>query len=196
MDPSRLPRLTPTELSVDQSALYEQIAGGERARGPQAFALVGEDGSLEGPFNAFLYQTALGTSLESLGAAIRYRTSLTDREREIAILLTANHRDSEFERYAHEAIARNLGMTQDELAALRELSTQHLHDEREVQVATTVLALLHNADLTDDEYQSAVAVLGEVQLVEITTLVGHYSTLAMQMNVFGVRPPEQVEHIE
>ena len=68
--------------------------------------------------------------------------------------------------------------------------------DREVQVATTVLALLHNADLTDDEYESAVAVLGEVQLVEITTLVGHYSTLAMQMNVFGVRPPEQIEHIE
>ena len=188
MTEPRLPRLTPAELTAEQAELYNRIAGGERATGKQAFALVGPDGALEGPFNAFLYQTDVGGALEELGAALRYRTSFTAREREIAILLTANQRDSEFERYAHEAIARLIGMTDGELDALRQLDLTPFHDEREHVVAQTTMNLLLHADLTDEEYVSAASVLHESQLVELTTLVGHYSTLALQMKVFRVRP--------
>ena len=188
MTEPRLPRLTPAELTAKQAELYDRIAGGERATGTQAFALVGPDGALEGPFNAFLYQTDVGGVLESLGATIRYRTSFTAREREIAILLTANQRDSEFERYAHEAIARLIAMTDVELDALRQLDVTPFQDERERVVAQTALSLLLHSDLTDEEYVLATTVLDASQLVELTTLVGHYSTLALQMKVFRVRP--------
>jgi 4-carboxymuconolactone decarboxylase len=188
MTAPRLPRLTPSQLNAEQAELYDRIAGGERAVGVQAFALTGQDGSLEGPFNAFLYQPAIGSALEGLGAAIRYRTSLSAREREIAILLTAHHRESEFEIYAHEAIAVTVGMTEDEVNALRHLDIGSFTDDREGLIARTVISLLQNADLTDAEYTAAVESLGTSQVVELTALVGHYSTLAMQMNVFRVRP--------
>ena len=79
-------------------------------------------------------------------------------------------------------------MTDGELDALRQLDLTPFHDEREHVVAQTTMNLLLHADLTDEEYVSAASVLHESQLVELTTLVGHYSTLALQMKVFRVRP--------
>jgi 4-carboxymuconolactone decarboxylase len=45
------------------------------------------------------------------------------------------------------------------------------------------------ADLDDQEYDTAVAVIGERALVELSTLVGYYSTLALQMRIFRVAGP-------
>jgi 4-carboxymuconolactone decarboxylase len=57
--------------------------------------------------------------LQELGAAVRFRTRMTDRTREIAILTVATATGSEFERYAHELIGRAAGLTETELAASR-----------------------------------------------------------------------------
>ena len=115
----RIRPLTPGELTADQSALYAAITGGPRAQGPQHFALTSDDGSLRGPFDLMLRSPAVGTAQQELGAAIRYRTGFTDRMRELAILLVAARWDSAFERESHEAIARALGFSEDELAAIR-----------------------------------------------------------------------------
>ena len=117
---ARIPKLAPAELDPAQAELYQAIAGGRRAVGPQLFRLVDDAGRLEGPFNAFLLQPALGSALQALGSAVRYETGLDGRAREIAILVVANHWDSAFEWYAHEAVGRSLGLDDTDLAGLRE----------------------------------------------------------------------------
>jgi 4-carboxymuconolactone decarboxylase len=42
------------------------------------------------------------------------------------------------------------------------------------------------ADLDDAQYAVAVAALGERALVELSTLVGYYATLALQLRIFRV----------
>ena len=42
------------------------------------------------------------------------------------------------------------------------------------------------ADLDDEQYDTAVTVLGERAVFELSTLVGYYATLALQMRVFRV----------
>ena len=184
MTEHRLPRLRPDELSPPQRALYDTIAGGPRASGP--FALVGDDGSLEGPFNAMLLQPALGEALQALGGAVRYRTALSPRSREIAILTVARVWDSAFERRAHEAVAGAAGMSPAELAALRDGDPSVFPDPHERLVLSVATALASRRDLTDDEYSAAVDGLGLPLLFELTTLVGYYSTLALQLRVFRV----------
>jgi 4-carboxymuconolactone decarboxylase len=117
---ARLPKLEPAALDEDQRALYDAIAGGRRAEGPQLFRLADSEGRLEGPFNAFLLQPRLGSALQALGSAVRYDTGLDDRCREIAILIVAAHWESEFEWYAHEAVARSVGLGDADLAVLRD----------------------------------------------------------------------------
>ncbi|MEU4237366.1 carboxymuconolactone decarboxylase family protein [Actinoplanes sp. NPDC026619] len=182
-----LKRLTPAELSPAQQSLFGTIAGGPRASGP--FALVNADGGLEGPFNAMLLQPSVGSALQGLGSAIRYESELGTRCREIAVLTVARAWESDFETYAHEAVARSAGMTPAEIDALRTGDETAFSDPYEQLVLRVVSALAVRNDLTDDEYAAASDGLGLPVLFELTTLVGYYATLALQLRVFRVQAP-------
>jgi hypothetical protein len=122
--PPRVRALAPAELTTEQSALYTAITSGPRSRGPQHFALSAPDGSLRGPFDLMLRSPAVGAAQQELGAAIRYRTALTDRQRELAILLVAARWDSAFERESHEPVALAAGFGHDDLRAIRARSSR------------------------------------------------------------------------
>ena len=152
---ARIPKLEPSSLDDEQRSLYDAIAGGRRAQGPQLFQLTDEAGRLEGPFNAFLLQPRLGSALQAVGSSVRYDTGLDDRCREIAILVVAAHWRSDFEWYAHEAVGRSAGLGDAELAAVRDGRHAALAG-REAAVARTVAALVLRGDLDDAEYREAV----------------------------------------
>jgi 4-carboxymuconolactone decarboxylase len=186
---ARIPKLEPMSLDDEQRALYDAIAGGRRAQGPQLFRLTDDGGRLEGPFNAFLLQPRLGSALQALGSSVRYDTGLDDRCREIAILVVAAHWRSDFEWYAHEAVGRSAGLGDTELAAVREGRHGALAG-REAVVADTAAALAARGDLDDAEYLAAVEAVGPAGLFELLTLVGYYATLALQLRVFRVPAPD------
>jgi 4-carboxymuconolactone decarboxylase len=173
----RIPRLEPSALDDDQRSLYDAIAGGRRAQGPQLFRLADSEGRLEGPFNAFLLQPRLGSALQALGSSVRYDTALDDRCREIAILVVAAHWRSAFEWY------------EADLAAVRDGHYAALAG-REAVVARTVAALVARGDLDDTEYREAAGQVGAAGMFELLTLVGYYATLALQLRVFRVPPPD------
>jgi len=180
----RIHRYTPPHLTGAQKQLYDTVVGGPRAQGPQHFALTDESGALNGPFNAFLMSPRVGAALQEVGVAIRYQTALTDRQREIAILLVAGRWDSSFERDSHEKIARAIGVTDAELASLRAASSDAFAGA-EALVVRTVSALL-DGDLDDAQWDAAASVLGPEEVFELTALVGYYATLALQLRVFRV----------
>ncbi|WP_062202019.1 carboxymuconolactone decarboxylase family protein [Demequina salsinemoris] len=181
---ARIPALAPGALDEAQASLYEAIAGGPRAAGPQHFALTRSDGSLRGPFNAMLLAPDLGAALQAVGSALRYRGALPDRAREIAILLVAARWGSGFEREAHEAVGAACGLAPDELVALRAQDATVFEGVDGV-VARVALALL-DGDLDDAVWAEADASLGAAVVFELTTLVGYYATLALQLRVFRV----------
>lgn len=178
----RIPPLTPADLDAEQSALYERIAGGPRAAGPQHFALTDDDGALRGPFNAFLLAPAIGDAAQELGAALRYRGSLPNRAREISILLVARHFHSPFEREAHERVGSAAGLREPELRALREGRVDGFSCV-EGAAARLTLALL-DGDLDDAGWQDASAAIGAAGIFEVSTLVGYYGMLALQLRTF------------
>lgn len=182
---SRIPPASPAALDPAQRALYDAIAAGPRAAGPQHFALTAPDGALLGPFNAFLLAAELGDALQRLGAAIRYATSLPPRIREGAILLVAARWDSAFERHAHEAVGRSVGLTDDELETLSRGEVPESGDAVEAAALRLVRAIAAG-DVSDEEWAASVPVLGERTVFELTTLVGYYATLALQLRVFRV----------
>jgi 4-carboxymuconolactone decarboxylase len=181
---TRVPDLAPSDLSAAQRGLFDIITGGPRADGPQHFALQRADGSLRGPFNAFLLEPRIGTALQEVGAAIRYGGGLGARAREIAILLVAAAWDSAFEREAHEAVGGAFGLQPDELTAIREGDiTGFIGEDFVVASATTQLIA---GDLDDALWEEASRVLGAAVVFELSALVGYYSTLALQLRVFRV----------
>lgn len=183
---TRLPRLIPADLDDDQRVLHDAITAGPRAGGP--FPLTDAEGALTGPFNAMLFSPPVGEALQRLGAAVRYETALPDRVRELAILAVAARWDCAFERYAHEPAARAAGATDAQLAAPG--VPDGLAPE-ETAALRFVLALL-DGDVDDGTYAETVPIIGNRVAVELSTLVGYYATLALQLRVFRVTVP--VEH--
>ena len=183
----RLAKLDHTALDPAQRALYDAIVDGPRALRP--FPLTDAAGNLEGPFNAMLLSPVLGEALQALGAAIRYRSALSVRAREIATLVVARVWESAFEWYAHEAIARSVGFDQDEIDTLRDQCVDGLTDPGDRLVAATATALAARGDLTDQEFAAALDGLGAPGVFELMTLVGYYATLALQLRVFRVGAP-------
>jgi 4-carboxymuconolactone decarboxylase len=65
-----------------------------------------------------LLSPSVGEPLQALGAALRYRSGLTDRAREIATLLVADRCRSAYEWSSHVVHARRAGLTDAEIASL------------------------------------------------------------------------------
>ena len=185
----RLPVLSSDQMTPEQADLYREILNGPRGQGPRAVLLSTGAGGLAGPFNAMLYAPEVGHALQELGAAIRFRTQLTPRVREMAILVVAQQWDSGYERSSHEPIGREAGLTEPEIQALRAGADPGFADEQErvaYDVARSLVGTGGPADLDDEQYAVAVAALGERALVELSALVGYYATLALQLRIFRV----------
>lgn len=193
MQHGRLPWFAPDDLDAQQRALYDDIAGGPRAAGRQAFPLTDEAGRLHGPFNALLVSPDVGGAVQALGSAIRYRSSLSARAREIAILELSVRRTCEFEWYAHVRVGRAAGLTDDELRTLQTGQPAPTLDASETLVRELVSVLLVARDLDDATYARAVTILGERTLMDLVALVGYYDLLALSLHVWRTPLPSGVE---
>ena len=179
----------PAEMTEEQLALYQLFATGRRAQPGTPFSLVDETGRLQGPPAAWVLAPPFGRALEQLGGAVRYERTLPARASEIAILLVAHHYQSPFELHAHTLAGAAAGLSQADLDALAAGEPPALTTEPERVIYALTRRILAAGAVDDDEYAQAVAVLGAAGLLELTTLLGWYSMLAIQLSVFGLLPP-------
>lgn len=186
MSSRRLPVLTPDVLNDEQRALYESIAGSSRK---SFMAMSDDDGGLVGPFNAYLYSPVIGELLQRLGAAIRASSHLTRRMQELAILVTAVDADSAFETMAHEQLALSAGLELEQVQTLLAGQEPQIEDPAEQMVWRTAMKLVEKGDLSDEEYDKAVSALGPEKVVDLTTLIGYYRLIALQLRLFRVPTP-------
>lgn len=175
----------PGNLSDESCKVYDAIVGGPRGSA-SAFPLLDEHGALVGPFGLMVRFPALGGPLQELGAALRYRTSISPRGREIAILTTARLTRSSFEAYAHTLVALKSGLTEVEVAAL--LSGEF----RGADAYEQGIYRLSEDLLTDSSSGCMDSGLEDETVAEVVTLVGYYRLLAQLMTQFGVNAPASV----
>jgi 4-carboxymuconolactone decarboxylase len=187
----RLPRLEPDELGPRQAALRAEITGGPRAADSGRSPVADERGRLLGPFNAMLFNPDVGGPMQALGAAIRYRTSLGDRRREIAILVVAASLDSAFERFAHEPLARAAGLSEETIAGIARGAGAVGLSGGDAVVHRAARALAEGGDLDDGQYAELRAEVGTTGCVELVALIGYYRMLALMLRVFRVPAPER-----
>lgn len=185
---ARLRGILPEQLDESQRRLYDAVLGGPRATKAGGTQRTTADGALKGPFNAMLLSPGIGHALQDLGAAVRFGVGLADAVREMVILLVAGHFDSAYERHAHEPIARTLGVGEDVLRVLAAGEVPRLEDPHTDAVLRLAADFLAGRKLDDAGYAAYRDALGERTIFEASVLVGYYSMLAQQLEVFGVRP--------
>jgi len=194
MDYGRLHWYEPGELDEAQQTVADAIRGGPRGAGPQAFPMDDPEGRFYGPFNAMIAEPRAGAAVEHLGAVLRYGTDLAPRAREIAILLVAASRQSEFEWYAHERVGRQVGLSEAEIAALRS-GGEPAGLSPEESAVFAVASALAAGDLPDGVLAATESVLGTAAICDLVTLVGFYGLIALSLRVWRVPLPDGIDPV-
>lgn len=183
---ARLRPIARPDLDPEQAELWEQIVS---SRAPGKLDLVGEDGGLIGPFNAFVHAPGVGRHMGALGAALRFKSSLDRRLIELATCTVGAHWNAEFELWAHVPMALAAGVEQEVIDAILAGDAPRFERDDEAAVYDMTIHLLRNGCCEDAAYSTALGLLGERGVVELTTLIGYYCAISLLLNVFEVPVP-------
>jgi 4-carboxymuconolactone decarboxylase len=184
---SRLPDLRRNQLTPAGKAVWDSIVA---TRGDH---VVSAEGALTGPFNAMVHAPDTGGPLGSLGAALRFGTSLGRRLTEVAILAVASRWQGEFEWWAHARIAREAGVPDVVVDAIGAGKEPAFVADDERIVYATARELVIDGHLSPANYAAAQELLGNTGVVELVALCGYYTTISFLLNAFEVPLPAGVE---
>jgi 4-carboxymuconolactone decarboxylase len=173
---SRLPALTPDQLSPEQKRLHDEIAG---PRG----------GSVGGPFAVWLRVPRIAEAANRMGNSLRLEGKLDRRLFELAILVIARHWSAQYEWFVHERAARAAGVSGDVVEALRHRKAPRFARDDEQLVYDIVTELQETRTLTRTSFDRALAALGPDLVIELVSVIGFYTTAAMMINAFDAPVP-------
>jgi alkylhydroperoxidase family enzyme len=107
---------------------------------------------------------------------------------ELVILRVAHNTGSEYEWAQHERIAVRAGMSEAEVARVREGPDAEGWSERQALLLRATDAMRAEGRIGDALWAQLAAHLDEVRLIELCMLIGHYEMLAMTLNTLRVEP--------
>ena len=115
---------------------------------------------------------------------------MTERVRQVIILTVGAVWKSDYERYAHSAVARKAGLSEATVRALAqgEDATELTEEERIAQRFTKQLTAKHQID--DELYAKALTALRCSGHRRPDLLAGCYDTISALLNAFRVPVPE------
>jgi 4-carboxymuconolactone decarboxylase len=173
---SRLPALTPDQLSPEQKRLHDEIAG---PRG----------GSVGGPFAVWLRIPRIAEAANRMGNSLRLEGKLDRRLFELAILVIARHWSAQYEWFVHEKAALNAGVSGEVVEALRHRTRPAFARSDEQLVYELVSELQETRTLSQGSFDRAMTALGPELLIELVSVIGFYTTAAMMINAFDAPVP-------
>ncbi|MEM7099164.1 MAG: carboxymuconolactone decarboxylase family protein [Pseudomonadota bacterium] len=173
------------ELTEEQKQTFDQVVENRPVKPAE--------GHIGGPFDIWVRSPEMGRRMVGLGGFFRFRTSVNRRYIELAILVTGAHWQAQFEWYAHEPMAREAGVPEDVIRAIKTGTTPSSDDPKDM--ATYHVAYeLHNAKkVSQTTYDTAVRLFGEHGMAEIVGVCGFYVSVSMTLNAFEVDLPEGAE---
>jgi 4-carboxymuconolactone decarboxylase len=180
---TRLHSLRRDELDPTGQDVWDKIVGARSDR------LVGADGALVGPFNAFVHAPDVGRRLAALGTVLRFGMSIERRLTEVAIITVGARWKAEFEWWAHARMAREHGVTDAVVEAIGrgEEPPFTADDERIVYAVASELA--DAGQVSQASFAAARDLLGEQGMVELVSLCGYYTLISFLLNAFAVPVP-------
>ncbi|MBI3937224.1 MAG: carboxymuconolactone decarboxylase family protein [Betaproteobacteria bacterium] len=175
-------------LTAEQRVLADAIRSGPRRAVKSSAAA--RPGPLGGPFNVWLRSPHIGNIIQSLGAAIRFRSSLPPKLNELAILVTARRWTSQYEWFAHHRVALEAGLDPaigEDIAQGRRPAKM---SDDEAIVHDFSRELHETQRVSDATYQRALDRFGESGVVDLIAVNGYYVLVSMALNVDGTPLPD------
>lgn len=154
-------------------------------------------GHLGGPFGVLMHSPGLARKVMAAGAHVRLESTLERWQRELAILVVAVGKHSDFEWASHVELARKNGVAERVIDAVRgggDLSAAGATAD-EADIVEFVRQLVTDNQVEQPLYDRLVERHGERWLVELTATAGQYQYIACVLGAFDVQPGPGRERI-
>jgi 4-carboxymuconolactone decarboxylase len=167
---ARFKVLGESDMTGAQRKVYEEIASGPR-------------GGVRGPFNALLRSPELADRAQKFGEYVRFNTSLPERLKEFAILITARYWTAQYEWHSHHAHALKAGLDPRLAAELALWKRPTGMKDDEAAVHDFCRELHEKKAVSESAYAAVVKHFGERGAVDLIGVIGYYTLVSMILNV-------------
>ena len=164
---ARVPYVSRDEMDAEGQRIYDQIAAD---RGRTEVGL---------QFRALLNSPKAAGHLTSLGATLRFGSSIPEGLKELAISTTGRDWDSDIIWTAHSTLAAKGGISDTSLESVRTRRDPESLTDDESIITRFVHELVRDKVISDGTFAAARDLLGVKGVVDLTLTVSYYSALAL-----------------
>jgi len=144
-------------------------------------------GPLGGPSKIWVHNPKLAKAAAPFGGHFqRGNYSLSEREREIAVIVINSKWRSAYPTAAHERRGKEVGLPAATVEAMLAGLPASFSDEREQIVYEMAICLSNARWVPKGLYERAVKALGHVGITDVITLMGHYTSVSMTLAFYDV----------
>ncbi len=184
-DDLKIPRLAPIE-EHDWNAEQTEVLGGVAMR----------FGNVPNVFKTLIHHVKLVKRWLPFSTHILAKSSLSPRDREIAILRTGWLAGSKYEWGQHVLIAQEDGLSMDEINAIKEGSEGPGHwTEHERNILKACEELHDQVFVSDETWEGLSNSLTTQQILDLIFTCGQYRMLAGALNSLRVQPDNDIKHL-
>ena len=166
----RFKELAESEMTEDQLAVYREICSGPRGR-------------IGAPTKVLLRCPELAKRTHAVSRYINSGSSLPNRIREFAILITARCWSAQFEWHAHYPLALKAGLSSEVAAELAQGKYPSGMKDDEAAAYQFCTELHQNKDVSDAAFDAVIKQLGENGAVDLLGVAGYYTLVSMVLKV-------------
>src|SRR5438309_5337371 len=149
-------------------------------------SLIEARGRLPGPNKIYVHNPNLVKVMGPLGAYFRTGYSLSEREREIAVVIINSKFHSAYPTNAHERAAKAAGLPNDKVEAMLSGLPTSFEDEREQVIYEMATCLSNSRWVSKGLYDRAVKALGHEGITDAICLMGFYNSVSMTLAFYDV----------
>ena len=169
----RFPTLSPEAMTPTQREVAAEITAGPR-------------GEVRGPFIAWIHHPELARRLQALGEQLRWKSTLPPQLIELAVLICARRWTCQHEWFMHEKLARQAGLPPHVIDSLSKREKPERLTSEQAAVYDFCTDLHASGRASDAAFAAVKEKFGLEGALELITLSGYYSLMAMVLNTAGM----------
>lgn len=166
----------------------------------EVFAFWGEpdswrDGSKTNIVMTLAQHPKLATAYNIFGKHLLIDSTLSGRVKELVVIRISWRLKCDYEWHYHIGYCVNLGMSLDEIAAIKDGANAAIWNEADRAVLNAVDEFIDASRLSDSTWNALSAHFDRQQIMDLVFTIGHYVMLSWAVTAFGIQLEDGVDPI-
>ena len=172
---ARVPYVQREQLTPEQQKHFDAIAGSRGQVGPN--------------FQTLLNSPEAGGRFAAFGEYVRFHGDVPERLKELAIITAAREANNDYVWTAHERLARQQGVTDPMINAIRNRTAPDGLAGDDAAVVRFAKELLTKHEISDATFDTMHRKLGDKGIIDLILLIMYYHSLAHTLQAVKLEMP-------